>query len=159
MQASPEFCSKIQEACTKMSLESGETLKELASGIRAMTQPSSAYLHISKAKIASKNLKSLLKSSFWDDDANLLAVIPAVTVASLLIDIVDCTEKIVDSVHELASLAHFKGVDLTVGQGEQDKQLSEIDCPQAVITIDGPIPALPENGKPPPAFTDRHTEM
>jgi hypothetical protein len=109
-----------------MSLESGKTLKELASGIRAMTQPSSAYLNISKAKIASKNLKSLLKSSFWDDDANFLAVIPAVTVASLLIDVVDCTEKIIDSVHELASLAHFQGVDLTVGQGEQDEPLSEI---------------------------------
>ena len=86
-------------------------------------------------------------------------MIPAVTVASLLIDVVDCTEKIVDSVHELASLAHFLGVDLTVGQGEQDEPLSESDCPQVVMTIDGPIPALPENGKPPPALIDRHTEM
>ncbi|KAF3961678.1 hypothetical protein CMV_013728 [Castanea mollissima] len=161
IQAKPEICSKIQEAFTTMSLESGKCLRELACGVRAMTHPSSAKPHISKAKIAAKKLKLLLKSSLWEQDADLLAVIPSVTVASLLIDIVNCTEKIADSVLELASLAHFESVDPTVspeksqvGQGEPDKPLTEIACPQVVIIVDGS-----ENDNPPGPLTNRHIEM
>ncbi|KAK7844491.1 aluminum-activated malate transporter 2 [Quercus suber] len=160
IQAKPEICSKIQEACTTMSLESSKCLRELACGVRAMTHPSSAK-HISKAKIEARKLKLLLKSSLWEQDADLLAVIPSVTVASLLIDIVNCTEKIADSVLELASLAHFKSVDPTVspeksqvGQDEPDKPLTVIACPQVVIIVDGS-----ENDNPPGPSTNRHLEM
>ncbi|KAL4611232.1 hypothetical protein ACB092_08G108000 [Castanea dentata] len=161
IQAKPEICSKIREACTTMSLESDKCLRELACGVRAMTHPSSAKPHISKAKIAAKKLRLLLKSSLWEQDADLLAVIPSVTVASLLIDIVNCTEKIADSVLELASFAHFESVDPTVSpeksqvrQGEPDKPLTEIACPQVVIIVDGS-----ENGNPPGPLTNRHIEM
>ncbi|KAK7819837.1 aluminum-activated malate transporter 2 [Quercus suber] len=54
-----EFRSKIQEACTNMSLESGKALKELASAIKAMTPPSSVTPHIVKSKDAANNLKSI----------------------------------------------------------------------------------------------------
>nr|XP_023928364.1 aluminum-activated malate transporter 2-like [Quercus suber]POE90943.1 aluminum-activated malate transporter 2 [Quercus suber] len=163
IQPKPEICSKIQVACTTMSLESGKCLRELACGVRAMTHPSSAKPHISKAKIAAKELKLLLKSSLWEQDADLLAVIPSVTVASLLIDIVNCTENIADSVLELASLAHFESVDPTstvspeksqIGQHEPDKPLTEIACPQVVIIVDGS-----ENENPPVPLTNRHIEM
>ncbi|CAH2056709.1 unnamed protein product [Thlaspi arvense] len=46
-------------------------------------------------------------AGFWRD-SNLLEIVPVITVASLLRDVVICTEKLSESVHELASLAHFK---------------------------------------------------
>ena len=90
LQIPAEFRSKIQEASTNMSLESGKALKELASAIKAMTPPSSVTPHIVKSKDAANDLISLLRSGFCKE-IDLLEVIPAVTVASLLVDVVSCT--------------------------------------------------------------------
>lgn len=105
----------MEEACMKMSLESGKALKELAASMRAMTSPSSATPHITKSKLAANSLKSLLNTNTaalmcQDTSSDLLDLIPAATVASLLVDVVYCTEKIDKSIHELASLAKFKSV-------------------------------------------------
>ncbi|KAM6595774.1 hypothetical protein CsatA_006298 [Cannabis sativa] len=113
--ASPEIREQIQEACTKISLESGKALKELAKSVREMTKiPSSSgdddddndIGHIASSKAAAKCLRSLFKSGVLEN-IDLLEAIPCVTVASLLLDVVNCTDKIADSVHELASLAQF----------------------------------------------------
>ncbi|KAM6576622.1 hypothetical protein CsatB_028459 [Cannabis sativa] len=111
---SPEIREQIQEACTKISLESGKALKELAKSVREMTKiPSSSVGdddndigHIASSKAAAKCLRSLFKSGVLEN-IDLLEAIPCVTVASLLLDVVNCTDKIADSVHELASLAQF----------------------------------------------------
>ncbi|XP_020215358.1 aluminum-activated malate transporter 2 [Cajanus cajan] len=105
-QGSFEVRCTIQELCSEMSLESSKALKELGSSIRTMTRPSSSDTHVASAKAAMKSLKSLLKSNSWKE-TNLLSLIPVVTVASLLIDIVEFTEKIADLVNDLATLTQF----------------------------------------------------
>lgn len=147
-----------------MSLECGKALKEVASAIRTMSEPSPADRHVLNSKTAAKNLESLLRSGLWEN-AELLAVMPAATVASLLFDVVKCTEKIVDSVHELASMAHFKTVDPTVSQEKEELPVHDIeqlipvpkiDSPHVVTTVHGSSTgvALPENATPPPPISN-----
>ncbi|KAK6926514.1 Aluminum-activated malate transporter [Dillenia turbinata] len=142
---------KIEESCIKMSFECGQALKELAMSIKTMTSPTAVDLHMSNAKTSAKNLKSFLKTGLWED-TDLLEVIPAAAVASLLIDVVACTESIADSVNELASLAHFKSLeyrDQAVEQVQVIKQkqilaqpLASIDGTHHVITIEVASPSL-----------------
>ncbi|KAL9368256.1 hypothetical protein Peur_039455 [Populus x canadensis] len=141
IQASSEVSNIIQEACTKMSRESGKSLKELALAIKIMVQPSSADSHIENAKSAAKNIKSLLKSGIWED-IDLLKVIPGVTVASILIDVVTDTEKISESIYELASKAQFKSVEPTLspkklrsGQNQSVKSAQMVNCPDVGINV------------------------
>ena len=145
LQAKPEIRSKIQETCTKMSLESGKALKELAFAMKKMVKPFSADNHIENSKSTVKNLNSLLKSGLWDDDMDLLQVVPVATVASLLIDVVTCTEKIAESVHELASMVNFEAVEPSVspekpetGQPEIAKTSNDANCPSVIIIINEP---------------------
>lgn len=150
MQASPEIREQIQEACTKISLETGKALKELATSVKKMIKPSSAEAHIASSKAAAKSLRTLLKSGLWEN-VDLLEVIPSVTVASILLDVINCAEKIAESVHELASLAHFKSPTLDPNVSPE-KSKSKIDCLQShhvVIAINPEsAPTLPENGNP-----------
>lgn len=127
-----------------MSTESGKALKELALALKIMAQPSSVDPHIETAKSAVKKLNSLLKSSSWQN-IDLLQATPVVTVASLLIDVVNCTEKIVESVYELASKAHFESVDPTVSPEvlqleptQKAKSAQKVDCPHVIITVNEP---------------------
>ena len=62
-----EIQSKIQEACTKMSMESRKALKELAYAIKSMTKPCSIDPHIVNSKAAAKTLKSLLETHSCED--------------------------------------------------------------------------------------------
>ncbi|PIA54339.1 hypothetical protein AQUCO_00900699v1, partial [Aquilegia coerulea] len=107
IQLPSEFKKKIQETCIKMSSESAKALSELASAIRTMTQPCTADVHIANSRIAANSLKTALKTAL-PMDSDLLQIISAVTVTSLLVEIVSCTENIAESVHELARLAKFK---------------------------------------------------
>ncbi|KAI7981654.1 Aluminum-activated malate transporter 7 [Camellia lanceoleosa] len=91
-----------------------------------MTMPSTANSYIANSKITAKTLKSLLETGSWRG-ADLLDIIPAATVASLLIDVVACTEKIAESVNELACLAKFKSVDDVVTK-EPPSLLAKIRC-------------------------------
>uniref|UniRef100_A0A2K2C1K9 Aluminum-activated malate transporter n=1 Tax=Populus trichocarpa TaxID=3694 RepID=A0A2K2C1K9_POPTR len=159
IQASSEVSNIIQEACTKMSRESGKSLKELALAIKIMVQPSSADSHIENAKSAAKNIKSLLKSGIWED-IDLLKVIPGVTVASILIDVVTYTEKISESIYELASKAQFKSVEPTLspkklhsGQNQSVKSAQIVNCPDVGINVrESTLPSPPsENSSAPKA--------
>ncbi|KAA8544344.1 hypothetical protein F0562_022388 [Nyssa sinensis] len=151
----PEIQSKIEEACTKMSSECGKALKELALAIKTMTLPSLADPHIANSKIASKNLKALLKTQLWEDN-DLLEMIPAATVASLLIDVVASTDKIAEAVHKLAFLAHFKRVEAIYPQAEEQpatillpatvQPCSCIKESSHVIVIEGSYPVSTNNG-------------
>ncbi|XP_016510477.1 aluminum-activated malate transporter 2-like [Nicotiana tabacum] len=140
IKAPKEIKGMIKETTTKMSIESGKALKELARSVKTMTSPLSANKHVSNAKTAAKNLKSLLISGF-SEDINLLEVIPVAAVASILTDIVICVEEIAESVNELASLAHFSSketkVDSTKESNIEATQSRKIHaCSQhVVITI------------------------
>ncbi|KAE9620625.1 hypothetical protein Lal_00019272 [Lupinus albus] len=109
-QESSEIRSRIKGVSLEMTMESSKALKELGLSIKTMTMSSSADIHIANSKAASKRLKSLLQSSLREE-TNLLSVIPVGTVASLLIDITDFTEKLSDCVNYLASLTNFDGVE------------------------------------------------
>lgn len=98
-----------------MSTESGKALKALSSSIKTMTDPSSAHPHLENSKTAVNDLKIALKTVYLEE-TDLLAIIPAATIASILIEIVTSVEKIVESVHELSRLAHFKNVEPSVLQ-------------------------------------------
>lgn len=92
-----------------MSSQSGKALRELASSLRAMTHPSAATLHIQHCKAAIDDLKGTLEAiSLGKSD--LLEIIPVITVASLLIDVSKCIEKISKAIHELSENACFKEV-------------------------------------------------
>ncbi|KAJ6777995.1 ALUMINUM-ACTIVATED MALATE TRANSPORTER 7 [Salix koriyanagi] len=147
-QESSEVSTVIQEACTIMSVESGKALKELALAIKTMVQPSSADSHIEKAKSAAKNMKSLLKSGIWED-IDLLKVIPGIAVGAILVDVVTCTEKIAESIHELASTAQFKSVEPPVSpENLPSQQIQSVKSAQMVnshhvITVSESTPAAP----------------
>lgn len=150
LQVSSEILNIIQESCTKLSLETGKALKELASAFKEMTKSPSPETHMAKAKAAAKSLRSLLKSGLWED-TELLEVMPAATVGSLLLDVVNCSEKIIESVNELAFLANFKTVEATVSP--EKSQLGKLDNKEknpnmdVVVTIAEAPSVLPENGK------------
>ncbi|KAJ6947797.1 hypothetical protein NC651_002227 [Populus alba x Populus x berolinensis] len=156
IQASSEVVSIIQEACTNTSIESGKALKELALAIKIMVPPSSADSHIENAKSAAKNIKSLLKSGIWED-IDLLKVIPGVTVASLLIDVVTCTEKISESIYELASKAQFKSIKLHSGQNQSIKSAQLVNGTDVGINVrELTLPSPPsENSSAPKASKQR----
>ncbi|KAF9665348.1 hypothetical protein SADUNF_Sadunf16G0113400 [Salix dunnii] len=166
IQAPSEFGSIIQEACTNMSIESGKALKELALAIKIMVQPSSADSHIENAKSAAKKLKSLLKSGTWED-VDLLKVIPGVTVASILIDVVTCTEKIAESIHELASKAQFKSAEPTLsaeklhsGQMQCLKSSQILNCPHVVINVsESSLPSPPSESSSAPKASMQRMEV
>jgi len=93
-----------------MSMGSSKALKELGESLRTMTHPSSSSVsaHLASSKAAVKTLKHLLEVGSLCEHTNLLQVIPVVTVAYLLIDIVECTEKIAVATYDLAISAKFK---------------------------------------------------
>ncbi|KAJ1407477.1 Aluminum-activated malate transporter [Sesbania bispinosa] len=137
---------KIQEPCITMSKETGMALKELAVAIQKMIPPSAADPHIAKSKIAATNLRSMIKTGLWED-TNLFEVVPVVTVASLLLDVVSCTERLAESIQELSTLAKFKNKDSKVlaetpvsPNQEEAPQTCHCDnsVPQHVITINQP---------------------
>ncbi|XP_031273737.1 aluminum-activated malate transporter 2-like [Pistacia vera] len=106
-QTPQEIRCKIEEASLKLCSESVNTLRELALALRKMIPPKSANEHLINSKIAAKNLKSLLNTGLCKE-TDLLEVIPAATMACLLVDVVSYNERIAESIQELASLAKFK---------------------------------------------------
>ncbi|XP_021892436.1 aluminum-activated malate transporter 8 [Carica papaya] len=118
---STEFLGKVQGPCTTMSKESSKALKALSSAIKTMTNPSPANLHVENSRTAIKDLKIALSDALVETN-DLLEVVPGATVASILIEIVKCVEKISESVHELSNLAHFKDIEATVSP-EKSQQL------------------------------------
>lgn len=96
-----------------MSGESGKALKALASSIKTMKIPTSSNQQVEDSKSAVQDLKTAMESVSLKS-LDLLSIVPAATVASILVEIVNCVEEISESVNELSQLAHFKKVDPTV---------------------------------------------
>ncbi|KAG7950469.1 hypothetical protein I3843_13G114100 [Carya illinoinensis] len=99
IQTPTEFRREIQEPCIRIS-----------SAIKKMRRSTTVNFHIANSKIAAENLKSMLNTSLWEN-ANLREIIPTAAVGLVLIDIVRCTEKIVEAFQELASHARFERMD------------------------------------------------
>ncbi|XAR69826.1 hypothetical protein NMG60_11001551 [Bertholletia excelsa] len=110
-QAPLDFLKKIEEPCMEIGSECSKALKELASGIKTMTHPSSALPHIANSMTTASELESILKATSGEI-SNLLKIKPTIMVASTLIDVAKCVEKIAESTNELSNKAHFKSVDM-----------------------------------------------
>ncbi|XLU67834.1 hypothetical protein S245_026887 [Arachis hypogaea] len=109
-----ETKKKVEEACIQISKETGKGLKELSVSIQKKISLSyAANPSIEKSKIVAMNLKSILKSGLWEG-TNLFEDIPLMIVTYLLFDVVSCTQKIAESVHELSVQAKFKNKDSKV---------------------------------------------
>lgn len=93
-----------------MSKESGKAFKELATAIKKMTSPSpAAGTHAQNSKSAAAELKNILENySSLPTKADLQELMPVLVIASVLIDIINCVDKISLSVHELSRNAWFK---------------------------------------------------
>lgn len=98
---------KLETPLRRMSSESGKSMKEVSISLKKMIKSSSSDSHVLKSQSACKALSTLLKSGILND-VEPLQMISLLTTVSLLIDIVNLTEKITESVHELASTARFK---------------------------------------------------
>ncbi|XP_011042595.1 PREDICTED: aluminum-activated malate transporter 8-like [Populus euphratica] len=151
-QAPLNFRCKIQGPCTRMFIECSMALESLASAIKTMTLPSSANVHVENSKTAIKDLKIAIKTVSLDQDQDLLAIVPAATVASIIIEIVKCVENLSESVHELSNLAHFKSVESTVSLEKPQflhrgsiKPVLEGDADRVIIAIDGKSADSPES--------------
>ncbi|CAH8357822.1 unnamed protein product [Eruca vesicaria subsp. sativa] len=98
---------KLEEPLRRMSSESGKSMKEMSISLKKMRKSSSSDIHVLNSQSACKDLSTLLKSGILND-VEPLQMIALTTTVSLLIDVVNLTEKISESVHELASAARFK---------------------------------------------------
>ncbi|CAK9181019.1 unnamed protein product [Ilex paraguariensis] len=168
-QAPSEFRRKIQQPCTKLSSESSKALKELASAIKNMTHPSSCDLHLQNSKAAAEELKIALEAS-PPVKTDLLEVIPAVTVASILINIIKSVENISASIHELSDQARFRTVKSNVIA--EKPQLFHSGTVKPISDGDGDggdgdggggdhivIIVSPENGNPQGLMRSQHVEV
>nr|TKR83961.1 hypothetical protein D5086_0000259940 [Populus alba] len=147
-----KFRCKIQGPCTRMSIECSMALESLALAIKTMTLPSSANVHVENSKTAIKDLKIAIKTVSLDHDQDLLAIVPAATVATIIIEIVKCVEILSESVHELSDLAHFKSVEPTVSLEKPPflhrgsiKPVLEGDADRVIIAIDVKSADSPES--------------
>ncbi|XP_010488872.1 PREDICTED: aluminum-activated malate transporter 2-like isoform X2 [Camelina sativa] len=107
MQIPMDVKKKLEEPLRRMSSESGKSMKEMSNSLKKMTKSSTSDVHVVNSQSACKTLSTLLKSGILND-VEPLQMISLMTTVSLLIDIVNLTEKISESVHELASAAKFK---------------------------------------------------
>nr|GMD46302.1 aluminum-activated malate transporter 8-like [Ipomoea batatas] len=102
------FKSKIQEPCTRMCSESTQALKDISSAIKTMGQPSPAIQdHLRNSRAAINDLEVVFRSSSLSTE-QFFEIIPCAAVTSILIDIVNCVDKISKSVDELSEKAGFK---------------------------------------------------
>ncbi|XP_060169930.1 aluminum-activated malate transporter 2-like [Lycium barbarum] len=104
----PEGRKRIQDPCTKMSMECGSALKEIARSMKTMTLYPTADSHILKAKAAAEKLRSIIRSGGLIEEAELQKLLPSTRISSLLLDLVSNSVEIVDSVNQLAVLMKFK---------------------------------------------------
>ena len=110
-----------------------------------MVPPTSAETHIATSKIYATNLRSMIKTKLWED-TNLFEVVPVVTVASLLLDVVSSTEKLAESIQELSTLAKFKNKESKAAADDQKGVPQTCSGPQHVIIINQPCTKLTHNG-------------
>ncbi|KAI7744935.1 hypothetical protein M8C21_016834, partial [Ambrosia artemisiifolia] len=106
-QAPSKFSKRVQEPCTKMSSEAGKALKELAQSVKTFSWPSNCSMHLQTCKKAVDEVNMMLKASMVGE-FDVLEIIPIITVASILIEIVKCVETIFVAIEELSEQAHFK---------------------------------------------------
>ncbi|KAI3914699.1 hypothetical protein MKW92_021873 [Papaver armeniacum] len=123
MKKPSEFKKIITLSCMEISIELGKALQEISSAIKNMTYPFTVSTHIMNAKTAAEDLHRALEAITLDNTNILEDVMPAASVTSLLLEIIECTKNIAESVKVLACLAKFKGADLAILPEKQTRRL------------------------------------
>ncbi|KAI3924168.1 hypothetical protein MKX01_029703 [Papaver californicum] len=123
MKEPSEFKKIITRSCMEICIESGKALLETSSAVKKMTYPFTISTHITNAKTAADDLHTALETITLENTNILDDVMPAASVISLLLEIIECTENIAESVKELACLAKFKGADLAMSPEKQTRRL------------------------------------
>ena len=130
-----KFDDGIKEECNKITLEASKTLKELSTTLKNTSQSAPCIAHqVAESKDKIKCLKEVILKSMANlsaDYEKLQVVITEITIATILNDILNYVEKMVDCNRELALLANFK----------QDK---EYNSPDSESKND--IPAVENSG-------------
>ncbi|KAJ0463826.1 hypothetical protein HanHA300_Chr14g0519961 [Helianthus annuus] len=111
-----------------MSSEAGKALKELAQSVKSFTSPPNCSMHLQTCKKAVDEVNTTLKASMVGE-LDVLEIIPIITVASILIEIVKCVETIFVAIEELSEQAHFKDL---LNDGEK----SQVHHGGAVASVD-----------------------
>ncbi|XP_059281464.1 aluminum-activated malate transporter 8-like [Lycium ferocissimum] len=109
--APTEFHRRTEEACKRMIKESSNALKDLAFSIKTRTQPSSSTAEPNpyNAKFAISDLRgTLVITTKTFSEADIIDFITTMSVASILIDVITCVDKISKAVEELSIKARFK---------------------------------------------------
>ncbi|KAM3303207.1 aluminum-activated malate transporter 2 [Capsicum chacoense] len=99
---------KIQEPCTKICIECGSALKEIALSMKTMTLYPTIDSYILKAKASAEKLRSIIRSGGLIEEDELQKLLPTTRIASLMLDLVSNSVEIVDSVNQLGGLMKFK---------------------------------------------------
>lgn len=90
-----------------MSSEAGKALKELSKSVKSFSYPSNCTTHLQTCQKAIDEVNTTLKASMVGE-FDVLEIIPVITVASTLTEIVKCVETILVAIEELSKQAHFK---------------------------------------------------
>ncbi|RZC76810.1 hypothetical protein C5167_000966 [Papaver somniferum] len=123
MKETSEFKKIITLSCMEICVESGKALQEISSAVKKMTYPFTVSTHIMNARNAADDLHTALETITLENTNILEDVMPAASVISLLLEIIECTENIGESVKELACLAKFKGADVATSPEKQTRRL------------------------------------
>ncbi|KFK38536.1 hypothetical protein AALP_AA3G126700 [Arabis alpina] len=100
-----EIAGLVRQCAFRFEILNGYVLSDLKAPqdfISKIQEPCSVM------SIEAENLRVALKSYSPETEKDLLEIIPGVTMASILIEIVNCVEKISGAVKEFSGLAHFK---------------------------------------------------
>lgn len=119
--------------------------------VKTMSRQQNPDLYLQSSRNAVEKLQASLKVGSWKD-VDLLTVFSCVAVVSLLIDVVECTEKVGESVDQLANLSKFETRDdLTVASLELCRASVRIEsqvtdsCPHVLTIREEPVlHGLPE---------------
>ncbi|KAI3874550.1 hypothetical protein MKX03_004880 [Papaver bracteatum] len=111
------------QSCMEICFESANALQEISLAVKKMTYPFTVSTHITNAKTADDDLRAALEAITLENTNILEDVMPAASVTSLLIEVIECTENIAESVKELACLAKFEGADLAMSPEKPIRRL------------------------------------
>ncbi|XP_060195378.1 aluminum-activated malate transporter 8-like [Lycium barbarum] len=131
--APTEFHRRTEEACKRMIKESSNALKDLAFSIKTRTQPSSSTAQPDPyiAKFAISDLRStLVITTKTFSEAETIDFITTMSVASILIDVITCVDKISEAVEELSIKARFKKEEK---KEEEEKEEQEDSWPTEAL--------------------------
>ncbi|KAL3642738.1 hypothetical protein CASFOL_013553 [Castilleja foliolosa] len=113
-----DFWLKIEPSCVRMCTESSKALKELASAMKTMSvfPLSATEAHVRNSKAAADELKAILKNSDFPAKTELREIMPLLVVVSVLINLIECVERLSVLINELSQKARFEKLESTVKQ-------------------------------------------